>query len=227
MDNYKFTEYAPTLIGKSITNDTESILDYYKSNHIPVDNTYLETYLNKEAIIPKAELSQPIDYTDVINEKRNIYMDNYIAMVNQFKQPYTMSNTSNLPEHRVINFFVDKGLTREQAAGIAGNLKQESQFNTKILGDNNQSFGLAQWNRSRWDNLNTYAQVNNRDPEDFDTQLEFLWHELQTSEKRALNHLMNTSTVEEAARIFSEKFERPSIPHLEKRIHYARQFYNS
>ena len=45
---------------------------------------------------------------------------------------------------QIINFFVNKGLTKEQAAGIAGNFFMESSFNTEILGDNNTSFGIAQ-----------------------------------------------------------------------------------
>lgn len=56
---------------------------------------------------------------------------------------YTKS-TSKGKAQQVINFFLDKGLTREQASGIAGNLHEESALNPNIVGDNGTSFGIAQ-----------------------------------------------------------------------------------
>lgn len=55
-----------------------------------------------------------------------------------------ISNDINIRAKQGIDYLVDKGLTREQAAGILGNLMQESNLDTKILGDSGTSIGLAQ-----------------------------------------------------------------------------------
>ncbi len=50
---------------------------------------------------------------------------------------------------QTIDFFMSKGLTRAQAAGIAGNLVFESGFNPNAVGDGGTSFGIAQWHSGR------------------------------------------------------------------------------
>lgn len=110
----------------------------------------------------------------------------------------------------VIDFLVNKGLTKEQAIGIAANLQQESGFRTGILGDHGTSMGLAQWHADRMRNLKTWTADNNLDYMTVDGQLEFLWYELNTSEKSALNAIKSTDTPEDAAYAFTVKFERPA-----------------
>ena len=50
---------------------------------------------------------------------------------------------------QAIDFFMSKGLSRAQAAGIAGNLLYESGFNPSAVGDGGTSFGIAQWHQGR------------------------------------------------------------------------------
>ena len=47
-----------------------------------------------------------------------------------------------------------------------------------------------------------------------------LW-ELENTERAAMNALMGAENVDDAARIYSEKFLRPGIPHLDRRISEA------
>jgi peptidoglycan hydrolase-like protein with peptidoglycan-binding domain len=110
----------------------------------------------------------------------------------------------------VIDFLVNKGLTKEQAIGIAANLQAESGFKTGILGDHGTSMGLAQWHADRMRNLKTWTADNNLDYMTVDGQLEFLWYELNTSEKSALNAIQSADTPEDAAYAFTVKFERPA-----------------
>jgi lysophospholipase L1-like esterase len=112
--------------------------------------------------------------------------------------------------HEITSFFINKGLTPEQAAGIAGNLKTESEFNVMALGDSGTSFGLAQWHLGRWDNLKKWCKTNGYDPESAAGQLEFLWHELNTSEKQALIKLKQQTTASDSAYTFAKYFERPA-----------------
>ena len=110
----------------------------------------------------------------------------------------------------VVDFLVNKGLTKEQAIGIAANLQQESGFRTGILGDHGTSMGLAQWHADRMHNLKTWTEENGLDYMAVDGQLEFLWYELNTSEKSALNAIKSADTPEDAAYAFTVKFERPA-----------------
>lgn len=125
----------------------------------------------------------------------------------------------------IIGFFMNKGLTKEQASGIAGNLFAESSFNTEALGDKGKSFGLAQWNRGRLKNLENFAKTTKKSIKDLSTQLEFIWKELNTTEKTALKHLLEAKDSSEAAKAFAHKFER--MKEYNNVRHEVAQFLNS
>lgn len=126
----------------------------------------------------------------------------------------------------VIKFFVGKGLTPEQSAGIAGNINQESAFNTGAVGDNGTSRGLAQWHNERWTNLENWCKQNGFDPTSVNGQLEYLWHEMNTTESRSLSKIKSTSTPSDAAYTFAKYFERPSEI-SPKRMAAAETFFKS
>lgn len=107
----------------------------------------------------------------------------------------------------IVNFFMNKGLTKNQAKGIYGNIMHESGGKHNIVSrDGHNSYGIAQWTDSRkarlFSKYGTNPTVNQ--------QLEYLWEELNSSERKALDALRNTSTVEDATKIFMQKFERPA-----------------
>ncbi|MBK7860243.1 MAG: LysM peptidoglycan-binding domain-containing protein [Archangiaceae bacterium] len=58
---------------------------------------------------------------------------------------------------QAINFFMSKGLTRAQAAGIASNLFYESGFRPDAVGDGGTSFGIAQWHNGRGDAMKQWT----------------------------------------------------------------------
>lgn len=113
-------------------------------------------------------------------------------------------------EQEIVAFFESKGLTRAQAAGIAGNAKQESSYNPSEPGG-----GLFQDIGSRA--ASGVGGVQH--------QLEAAWGELQGTP--TLTTLKATRTPEEAARVFSTYFERPGTPMLSNREKYAREAYNN
>ena len=106
-------------------------------------------------------------------------------------------------------YFLARGWTPAQAAGIVGNLQQESGpgLDPTIVGDGGNAFGIAQWNDRR-DALHGWAQSGGMDPAALQTQLDFISHELNTTEGRAAAALRGAQTPEEAARAFLG-FERP------------------
>ena len=108
----------------------------------------------------------------------------------------------------VVNFLMKKGLTKEQALGVAGNIMGESGFNASAVGDNGTSGGLAQWHGSRFTALQSFASARGRDWRDPEIQMEYLWHELNTTEKGTLDKLRLAGSVEEASRVWGHEFER-------------------
>jgi hypothetical protein len=102
------------------------------------------------------------------------------------------------------------GYQPHQAAGIVGNLMQESHVNpVGPSGDHGTAHGIAQWRGSRWTNMLNYAAHTGGNPNSLATQIGFLDHELKTQYPRAYNALMNSHSPEEAAGMFGLHYERP------------------
>jgi hypothetical protein len=131
----------------------------------------------------------------------------------------------------IIKFLVGKGLTKEQAAGFAGNFFAESGLNTTITNPIG-AFGIAQWLGERRRGLLAYALSKNEIRENITlkTSLEYVVYELRNKESRALKHVKLQNTVETATQSVMDKYERPSDAEKEssinKRIAYAKKFLN-
>ena len=162
--------------------------------------------------------SPQIEYTPIGEELTNQENLDRIQSRNQKKEGFAGWNpleqtVQEVPDDRtptgnqIVNFFMNKGLTKNQAKGIYGNIMQESGGKHNIVSrDGHNSYGLAQWTGTRkarlFSKYGTNPTVNQ--------QLEYLWSELNSTEKGALNALRNTSTVEDATKVFMQKFERPA-----------------
>lgn len=128
--------------------------------------------------------------------------------------------TNKTQDNVIIDYFINKGLTRNQAKGIYGNLMQESGGNIKaISGDGNNSYGLAQWTGPRKQKLFSMYGINPT----IKQQLDFLWWELNNTHKDALLSLKKTTTVSQATKVFMDKFERPhkDYANFNRRLRYA------
>ena len=116
-------------------------------------------------------------------------------------------------EAQAMKFFIGKGYSPHQAAGIVGNLIQESNLNTGALNpgdgaDGSNSIGLAQWNGSRAQALQAFAAQNGGNASDFNTQLAFIEHELGSSESSVRERLRQAQNPIQAAAAFVG-YERP------------------
>jgi len=78
--------------------------------------------------------------------------------------------------------------------------------------------GIVQWDGDRRYALKKYAEDGGVDMYSIDTQVDFLMHELTGSHKKALKLMNKETTIEGKAKIFTEKFEKAGIPHLDKRL---------
>ena len=118
-----------------------------------------------------------------------------------------------------IDFFISKGWTPEQSAGIVGNLQAESGPNMKTdaIGDGGKAYGIAQWHPDRQAIFQkTYGKPIQE--AGFKEQLEFVNWELNHNEKKAGNLLKSATSPGEAAAIVDKFYERSSGAHIEKRI---------
>lgn len=106
------------------------------------------------------------------------------------------------------NYFQSQGWSPEQAAGILGNLQQESNLRPNAVGDNGTAFGIAQWRGPRRQGLETFAKGAGSDPGDFSTQLQFIQNELMGPESRAGQALKAAQSIPDAVKAFIG-FERP------------------
>ncbi len=111
-------------------------------------------------------------------------------------------------------YFVGKGLTSFQAAGIVGNLDVESGVDpTAVQSGGGRGRGIAQWSTGgRWDtdkndNATWYAGTQGEDVWSLELQLDFIWYELTTFSYYGLTALEQTTNVSDATDVVMTKFE--------------------
>lgn len=123
----------------------------------------------------------------------------------------------------VYDFLIGKGLRDFQAAAVIGNLQQESRLNPVVSpGDGGRSHGIAQWNGSRWKDLQDFASNSGLSPDSIEAQLGFLWHELETNPSAGLDQLEASTSIEEAVQVFQDMYERCGTCETDKRIAFAK-----
>jgi hypothetical protein len=131
-------------------------------------------------------------------------------------------------------YFVARGLTKRQSAGIVGNLIQESSVNPKAIEfGGGPGRGIAQWsvggrwNASHHDNVTWYATANHESRWTLHTQLAFTWYELHTVGGYGITALRKSKTIRTATLAFERDFEKCGQCDESKRISYATQVYNA
>ena len=157
---------------------------------------------NEDSIYDNAQLFNQELYDRINNRPKSIF-----AGWNPIEKSLDVPDDRTPTGSQIVNFFINKGLTKNQAKGIYGNIMQESGGKHNIVSrDGHNSYGLAQWTGTRkarlFSKYGTNPAVNQ--------QLEYLWDELNSTEKNALNALRNTTTVADATKVFMQKFERPA-----------------
>lgn len=157
---------------------------------------------------------------------------------------------------QIWNFFKARGFTDAGIAGLMGNLKKESNLESKNLQNSYEKslgftddsyvasvdngsytnfvydkagFGLAQWTYwSRKKNLLDYAKSQSKSIGDLEMQLNFLYQELKQY-KGMIELLTSTSSVKEASDFVLLNFERPadqSEKRCQERAEAGQAFYD-
>lgn len=130
------------------------------------------------------------------------------------------------------DYFRAQGFTNFQAAGIVGNLDQESGIDPTISQQNGgPGRGIAQWSAGgRWDsdpgdNVLAFATQQNKSPYALDLQLDFIMFELNTISYYGLAKLKASTNLTDATTDFELDFEGCGIPSqcaIDSRIAYAK-----
>lgn len=108
------------------------------------------------------------------------------------------------------NYYVnEKKLSPHIAAGIIGNLYQESGLNPKSVENNGgNGRGIAQWDvRDRWPAMQKWAAANGKDPSALTTQLDYIL--VEPGQESAIRKTLASKDQNEATLVFGRKFERP------------------
>lgn len=137
----------------------------------------------------------------------------------------TGSLTGNTNAEKVFNYLIGYGFTEQAAAGVIGNLMQESGVNpqSKQLGGG-PGRGIMQWGTGagsggRWDALVAWASSSGKDPWKLDTQVEWMMKEMRSY--GTLNRLKGVTNVKKAVEIFESEMEKAGTPNYPRRYQYA------
>lgn len=154
----------------------------------------------------------------------------------------TKTLVGNDNAEKIMRYLVGKELTIAQAAGIMGNIRKESNYQPNIeqggakVDDNyilkdGVGFGLVQWTSGgRQQGLVKYSESSSRSITDMSMQLDYIWQELSTGYKGALESLKKIDNPVEAAIDFEDKYEKSAdSPEVVRNIRggYAQEAYDS
>ena len=132
------------------------------------------------------------------------------------------------------NLLKEKGYSKEARAGILGNIGVETAYTydyTKQQ-DNGNGYGLMQFDFQK-PFYNEYLKKNNL-KDSAANQINFTheaihWNDdvmgMNTDDRKALQKSFKSNDINNATITFSEKYERPGVPHLEDRIKTANEIY--
>lgn len=161
-------DYSPAMVKKAV----------FAHNFAHADGGPLES--NEDNL-----LAPIIKYYEDSNPSYSLEDQNTFARGGQMKKA-----------RQAVDYFVNKGLTREQAAGLVGNLMRESGMNIAATNPNSGAYGLGQWLGDRKTRL--FRRYGYHPT--FEQQLNYIWGELNTSHRRGLQMLRASKTVNDAAR---------------------------
>lgn len=140
------------------------------------------------------------------------------------------TNAAKIWNYLIINH----NFTPHGAAGVIGNLMQESSPNIdptfKQYGGG-PGRGIMQWTVSeRWASLLSWATGAGRDPNDLYTQLDWMIMEMKSYKHKGnsvFSYFLTINDVKEAVYLFETTMEKAGKPLMEKRYRYAQSVFDN
>lgn len=225
----------------------QDIIDIFRvSSFSPLISTYSKYGWTEEAIEDDLHTSNLLDLVRYILNKAKD--DNYDSSEEEFKSVwnkigsnFTSVGTGSLEGedvNAIYNYFIGQGLTNAGAAGLMGNLNEESRMDPHVvqghLGDKSYNdqytdkvdsgeetvdsfstdkvgYGLVQWTTpDRKENLYNYAKDKNKSIGDLEMQLEFIIKELKESYKSVDTILRTSNDLSTCVNIVLHSYENPT-----------------
>lgn len=124
------------------------------------------------------------------------------------------------------NLMKDFGFTKEQAAGVVGNIGHESGGFKEMqeknpLGGGRGGLGWAQWTGPRRVDFEKYCAANKISPTSDEANYGFLKHELQTTYKSTVSAVKQAGTAGQAMQIFEKHYEAAGVKNYASRQNYV------
>lgn len=201
-------------------------------------------YVSNEEVEESSLSKRLLDKMDNV-QKENESMLAQLADVNVEQDPVTgdLEKTSTFSKSSGVS--IDKayetsfklmddlksefGMTDEQAAGVVGNFWHETggfkfmkELKPTVKGSKG-GLAFAQWTGDRRDTFEQLlTDLGNLPADSYEGNFAMITKEFDTTEKSALNKILNTDTVVDAAKATSNHYLRPGKPQLNKRISAAK-----
>lgn len=114
---------------------------------------------------------------------------------------------------KIWNYLIKQmGFNDVQAAGVMGNIQQESGFDPKAVNPSSGAYGIIQWLGGRKTNLESLASQRGVEPSDLGVQLDHMKRELEGDYRsKVLDPLKRAGSTKEAADIWLRHFEIPCV----------------
>ncbi len=183
----------------------------------------------EQGVVAKADIANTL--SDSGNKKLdsigNVLAEGFTGLLqaSSFSQDTgdSMGLVANEAAKYALNYFQTRGWTREQSAGLVGNLQVESGnfsagvISGKVKGDGGKAVGAGQWHPDR---QAKFQRVFGRSiiGSSLEQQLAFVDWELKNSEIFAGQRLRGAKTAGSAAAIVDKYYERSAGLHTGKRI---------
>ena len=99
-----------------------------------------------------------------------------------------------------------KGYSEEQAAGMMGNIIQESRYSSSA--DNGSHYGICQWDyNNRWSKCKAFCKQNGLDAYSLEGQLNFMDYELKNYYPNTYNQIISSDNVNYVTDTFRSNYE--------------------
>lgn len=210
------------------------------------DHYVLATGIDKSGniIVNDPESDRPMKYSSKIlkNVKLGIGTD-AIRGSGSFRGG-TITNSNDVVDtdiaQKIYGYLTSNGYSPSAAAGIMGNLEQESHLDTgAVNGDGSNSTGIAQWKDGRLTAMQQNAASMGYDWHELDPQLDWLNKEINGADSTTIDNFnkhwggleafKNTNDAAWAADAFMQSFERcstdPEESNIAGRTKWAKQYY--
>ncbi|OYX41664.1 hypothetical protein B7Y94_04670 [Candidatus Saccharibacteria bacterium 32-49-12] len=187
--------------------------------------------------------SQASVYASIFYERNDILYYHPDATESVCNTTLDVTGSNNV--EIVLKVLTSAGMSIAQAAGVAGNLVVESGDQNinpaaeEFPGEDRGGKGVVQWTAARWrgqDGLRAFAEHKGTPWQDMNTQMEFILWEVGKgaawdgkpggAERRGWEATLNETTPAAAAETWMLRYERPGVPHLDRRISAAERIFS-